>query len=87
MKGNDDVDVEAIDFTPEGLGKLMFSNSQIHIILHTEDESFETQVLKGQLITQAEIRTTVVRQAKNGSNEAQKQIELWRQEIAMMNVM
>jgi hypothetical protein len=87
MNENNGEDFEDIDFSPEGLGKLMFSKQEVNIILSTDEFDFDTQVLKGQLITQAEMRNMVVRQAKNGSAEAQKLIEKWRQEIAMMNVM
>jgi len=79
---------EEIEFTPQGLGKLMFSNQEIKIILESEDdESFENEVLRGQLITQAEMRFTVIRQSKNGSSEAQKMIEKWRQELNLLTAM
>jgi hypothetical protein len=46
MNENNGEDFEDIDFSPEGLGKLMFSKQEVNIILSTDEFDFDTQVLK-----------------------------------------
>ena len=65
----------------EELGKLLFTLDEIKIILNTNPTSLETAILKGQLTTEAEVRKTVIAQAKGGSGEAQKLVEKWVKRI------
>jgi hypothetical protein len=66
---------------PEFLGKLLFTDDEVELMLTECPIGLKNQVLKGQLITQAEIRHTIIRQAKAGSAEAQKMTEKWMQRI------
>lgn len=61
----------------EELGNLLFTQEEIKIILNTSPTTIQTAILKGQLTTEAEVRKTVIQQAKGGSGEAQKLVEKW----------
>ena len=63
------------------LGALLFSEHEIKIILTAEPTDLKTAILKGQLMTEAEVRKIVIQQAKSGSGEAQKLVEKWTQRI------
>ena len=65
----------------EELGKLFFTEDEIEIILSGEVKDVKTAIKKGQLISDAELRKTVVQQAKSGSGEAQKMVESWKSTI------
>lgn len=82
LEGSEFADLK-VEFTPLGLGKLMFTRQEIELILNENPDSIDEQIKAGQLITQAEMRVVVVRQAKNGSSESQKMVETWRMEIHM----
>lgn len=59
------------------LGELLFTEHQIQIILSTDATDPRTAILQGQLLTEAEVRKTVIAQAKAGSAEAQKMVAKW----------
>lgn len=64
----------------EELGKLFFTEKQIKLILFPNKKTMDLDIviMRGQLISEAEIRKTVVQQAKAGSAEAQKIVENWK---------
>lgn len=59
------------------LGALLFTQDEIQTIMTATPSDLPTAILKGQLLTQAEIRRVVIAQAKAGSGEAQKLVEKW----------
>lgn len=59
------------------LGALIFTQAEIHIIMNANPSTLPMAILKGQLMTQAEIRRVTIAQAKAGSGEAQKLVEKW----------
>lgn len=70
----------------EELGRLFFTSSQIKIILSDKPKNMDIVIMRGQLISDAEIRKTVVQQAKAGSAEAQKIVENWKTYISREKV-
>ncbi len=70
----------------EELGKLFFTASQIKVILSDKPKNLDIVIMRGQLISDAEIRKTVVQQAKAGSAEAQKIVENWKTHISREKV-
>lgn len=64
----------------EELGKLFFTEKQIKLILFPNKKQMDLDIviMRGQLLSEAEIRKTVVQQAKAGSAEAQKLVENWK---------
>ena len=67
----------------EYLGELFFTEDEILVILTESPEDYRTSILKGRLRKDAEIRKMVVSQAIAGSDQAQKQVELWKMRIAI----
>ena len=67
----------------EELGWLFFTEDEILVILTESPESYQTAILKGRLQKDAAIRKMVVEQAIAGSDQAQKQVELWKMRIAI----
>lgn len=59
------------------LGALLFTQAEIHTIMNATPSTLPMAILKGQLMTQAEIRRVTIAQAKAGSGEAQKLVEKW----------
>ena len=67
----------------EELGKLFFTPREIKIILFPPTEAnIDIAILRGQLISDAEIRKVIIQQAKAGSAEAQKIVEQWKIRIS-----
>ncbi|MDI9870572.1 hypothetical protein [Flectobacillus roseus] len=67
----------------EELGKLFFTPKEIKVILFPPAEgNIDIAILRGQLISDAEIRKVIIQQAKAGSAEAQKIVEQWKIRIS-----
>jgi hypothetical protein len=67
----------------EELGGLFFTEDEILMILTESPEDYRTAILKGRLQKDADIRKMVIEQAIAGSDQAQKQVELWKMKIAI----
>lgn len=70
----------------EKYGALLFTEDEIKLILTQEPTTTQNAILKGQLMTEAEMRTVVIQQAKNGSSEAQKIVIKWLQRIKISKI-
>lgn len=71
----------------EELGKLFFTSSEIHTILHMKADTIPGAIRKGQLLADAEVRKVIIQQAKSGSGEAQKIVENWKNAIKFENAL
>ena len=65
------------------LGALLFTNREIEIIINASPTDLKMAIVKGQLLTEAEVRKVVIDQAKAGSGEAQKLVQKWLTKIKM----
>lgn len=67
----------------ERLGGLFFRQSEIEIMMNQNPNTPELAIKQGRFRAMIEIRETIIEQATQGSDAAQKMIEKWIKEIAI----